>query len=86
MWQGVDPGASTRGRVVFDGAHGIGAPKLQLLSPYMTGLLNIEVSICTCCYYLLLDAVSARRDLVVLDRGAATSPCEAVRPAGPRLD
>ncbi len=53
----MDPGASTRGRVVFDGAHGVGAPKLQLLSPYMTGLLNIEV----CCCYLLLGAVSARR-------------------------
>ncbi len=56
----MDPGASARGRVVFDGAHGIGAPKLQLLSPYMTGLLNIEVWVCT----LLLGAVSARRDHV----------------------
>jgi hypothetical protein len=46
MWvlaQGADAAADARGRVVFDGAHGIGAPKLALLAPHMSKYLNIEI-------------------------------------------
>jgi hypothetical protein len=41
--QGVDPAPSKRGPVVFDGAHGIGAPKLALLAPRLAGVLNIAI-------------------------------------------
>ncbi len=41
--QGVDPAPSKRGPVVFDGAHGIGAPKLALLAPKLAGVLNIAI-------------------------------------------
>ena len=41
--QGVDPAPEARGKVVFDGAHGVGAPKLSLLAPSMAALVHMEV-------------------------------------------
>ncbi len=41
--QGVDAAPAKRGPVVFDGAHGIGAPKLTLLAPKLAGYLDMSI-------------------------------------------
>jgi hypothetical protein len=41
--QGVDAAPAKRGPVVFDGAHGIGAPKLQMLAPKLAGYLDMSI-------------------------------------------